>query len=284
MDALVSLHTTEGTDVITALTIIVLSLSIVGGCFLLLFCWYGLPYVIRSLQAKHIRRVCREKGLIVLTYDDGPSENLTSRLLQQLKELDTKATFFVTGEAARERPEGVRAMEAGGHDIGSHSDIHLDSLRSSPLRAISDCTRGIRGLQKLGIHPKYFRPPYGKATTGTIFAARINGCIPVWWTHDSGDTGSVPGRVSTLELLSGRFGSKSRRAKVGDEDLLVARSKPEARAAFLDDLAKEGGVVLFHDSDRGSDLLEELTLTMTREIVERAQESGKTITTLDRVI
>ena len=37
---------------------------------------------------------------------------------EELNELETKATFFVTGEAARARPDGVRAIDAGGHDIG----------------------------------------------------------------------------------------------------------------------------------------------------------------------
>lgn len=261
---------------------LVIVLPIVGFCLLL--GWYATPYVVRSLQARHIHRVCRTKGLIVLTYDDGPSEKLTPRLLEELNELETKATFFVTGEAARARPDGVRAIDAGGHDIGSHSDAHVNAIRSTPWRAISDCIQGIRGLKKLGVNPRFFRPPYGKATLGTLLASHINQCQAIWWTHDSGDTGAPSGRVSTLELLSGRFGGKSRRAGVGDEDLLVARAKPEARAAFLDDLMEEGGVVLMHDTDRGSSVLEDLTLTITREIVERAHASGKTVTTLDQLI
>ena len=261
-----------------------IAIPIVGGVFLLLCAWYLLPYLVRSIQVKRLNTICREKGLIVLTYDDGPSEKLTPRLLEELKSLDVPATFFIPGNSAIARPDGVRAIEDHGHHVGSHSQAHHDVQKCSPWRGILDCVQGIRGLRDIGVHPKFFRPPYGKATLGTVLAARFNRCPAVWWTHDSGDTGAPAGRVSVMDALSSRFGGKARRAGVADQALIEERAKPESRAAFLEDVTTNGGVILFHDSDRGSQVLEDLTIQITRDIVEHARAKGKTLATLDHIL
>ena len=53
----------------------------VGVTGLLLLLWYGIPLLVRSAQIRRIRRNCRKEGLIVLTYDDGPSDGVTRKLL-----------------------------------------------------------------------------------------------------------------------------------------------------------------------------------------------------------
>ena len=247
--------------------------------------WYVVPLVIRSAQLRDLRKICSREGLIVLTYDDGPSEILTGRLLEELDDLGAKATFFVTGISAASRPEGVRALQERGHEVGSHSQQHVNALKSPPWKAGRDCTRGMKALQRLGARPKYYRPPYGNATLGTILASRALKARVVWWTHDSGDTGSVPGRANSLfTAITSRLGGSSRRAFEGDDDLLEQRMQPEARAGFLDEISRDGGVVLFHDSDRGHAALDAYTIQVTREIVERARQSGKTITTMEHVM
>jgi peptidoglycan/xylan/chitin deacetylase (PgdA/CDA1 family) len=251
-----------------------------------LLAWYVVPVLIRAAQVRDIHRICRREGLIVLTYDDGPSENLTQRLLRELDELDAKATFFVTGASAEVRPDEVRALQERGHEVGCHSERHVNALRSLPWKAGGDCKRGMKTLLGLGIRPKYYRPPYGNATLGTILASRACGSQVVWWTHDSGDTGGVPGKAnSLLTAVTSRLGGRGRRALEGDmSGLLEQRLHPEARADFLAELDREGGVVLFHDSDRGLDALDDYTIQVTREIVERARDSGKTITTMEHVM
>jgi peptidoglycan/xylan/chitin deacetylase (PgdA/CDA1 family) len=265
--------------------ILICSLLVVLATIALL-AWYVVPLLIRSAQVKNIRDTCRREGLIVLTYDDGPSEKLTKRLLEELDELDTKVTFFVTGVSAGVRPDDVRALRERGHEVGCHSERHVNALKSLPWKAGRDCSRGMKTLEHLGIKPKFYRPPYGNATLGTILASRSQGSRVVWWTHDSGDTGGVPGKANSLvTAITSRLGGGRRRALEGDESgLLEQRLHPDARAEFLAELDQVGGVVLFHDSDRGHDALDEYTIQVTREIVERARESGKTITTMEHLM
>ncbi len=59
-----------------------------------------------------------------LTFDDGPSEN-TGALLDVLKAYNVRATFFVTGEAARKNPDLIIRIHNEGHSIGNHSNTHV---------------------------------------------------------------------------------------------------------------------------------------------------------------
>ncbi|MDE7016351.1 MAG: N-acetylmuramoyl-L-alanine amidase, partial [Lachnospiraceae bacterium] len=59
-----------------------------------------------------------------LTFDDGPSEENTIRVLEILKDRDIKATFFLVGENVKQYPEIARRIVADGHVIGIHSDTH----------------------------------------------------------------------------------------------------------------------------------------------------------------
>src|SRR5205085_2612676 len=58
---------------------------------------------------------------IALTFDDGPQEKLTPKLLDLLAEHHIKATFFVIGQNAAEYPDIVARAAREGHEIGNHS-------------------------------------------------------------------------------------------------------------------------------------------------------------------
>lgn len=54
-----------------------------------------------------------------------PSD-FTSELLDTLAALKVKATFFVVGGNAQQRPDIIRRMVADGHDVGSHTWSHAN--------------------------------------------------------------------------------------------------------------------------------------------------------------
>src|SRR5215467_6595516 len=56
---------------------------------------------------------------IALTYDDGPNDPHTLRLLDVLAKHNARATFFLIGRYVRQRPEIARAVLAAGHEIGN---------------------------------------------------------------------------------------------------------------------------------------------------------------------
>ena len=59
-----------------------------------------------------------------LTYDDGPSPNLTPQLLDALKALGVHATFFVVGYRLAQNPAIAQRAMAEGHAICLHSYSH----------------------------------------------------------------------------------------------------------------------------------------------------------------
>lgn len=59
-----------------------------------------------------------------LTFDDGPSEENTERVLDILKKRNIKATFFLVGENVERHPEIVRRIVREGHTIGIHCYNH----------------------------------------------------------------------------------------------------------------------------------------------------------------
>ena len=68
---------------------------------------------------------------VVLTFDDGPSPELTPRVLDALAVQCVKANFFLVGEHARAAPDLVRREFAEGHTVGTHSQTHADLAKLS---------------------------------------------------------------------------------------------------------------------------------------------------------
>ncbi|MFL6516342.1 MAG: polysaccharide deacetylase family protein [Chthoniobacterales bacterium] len=102
---------------------------------------------------------------IAMTFDDGPQEKLTPKLLDLLAQHHIKATFFVIGQNAAEHPDIVARAAREGHEIGNHSWSHPDLAKMSDesvrkqLRQTDDAIK-----QATGKRPTLMRPPYGAIT------------------------------------------------------------------------------------------------------------------------
>lgn len=98
---------------------------------------------------------------LALTFDDGPSEPYTRQILDELKRLGVRATFFVIGENAEHHPDLVRRIWEEGHEIGSHTFTHPNMGAVSIRRARLELNATQRILQSiLGRSTLLFRPPY----------------------------------------------------------------------------------------------------------------------------
>jgi len=125
--------------------------------------------------------------LLALTFDDGPSRNITPRILATLKKRNAHATFFELGSCIQGNEDLTKRIYAEGHAIGSHSYNHLSS--ASPEKALSELEK-TRALIKActGHSPQLFRPPYG-ITKGELHKTAIRqGYASVLWTISSADT------------------------------------------------------------------------------------------------
>lgn len=103
-----------------------------------------------------------EKKYIALTFDDGPSDTTSLKVLEKLKKYNAKGSFFlIGGNITPEREYIVREEIIFGCDIENHSLTHSDmrTLDKETIEAeISETTRRIVNIT--GKEPVFFRPPY----------------------------------------------------------------------------------------------------------------------------
>lgn len=74
-----------------------------------------------------------------LTFDDGPSHDITPAVLDILKKENVKATFFVIGTMAEKNPEILKRINKEGHTIAKHTFSHdYNYLYSDPINFLED--------------------------------------------------------------------------------------------------------------------------------------------------
>ena len=162
--------------------------------------------------------------LIALTFDDGPHETVTDRILDILQMRSIRGTFFILGSNAMQNPSVLRRTFAEGHDIGNHTYTHPDLTGLSTREFGAELNATQRMLEaELGIHTTLFRPPFIGASPfevagahRVIEGASSLGYVTVLSGVDSGDWLNL-----TAEALVDRVVSK----------VIAARGK----------------IVLFHD-------------------------------------
>ncbi len=103
---------------------------------------------------------------IALTFDDGPNEKLTPRLLDLLAQHHIHATFFVVGENAAQYPKILQRAVREGHEIGNHSWSHPNFAKISEEAVRSQVKRTEDAITSAtGARPTLLRPPYGSITS-----------------------------------------------------------------------------------------------------------------------
>ena len=83
-----------------------------------------------------------EEKIVFLTFDDGPTQRATPKILDILKEEDVKATFFVIGKYVDRHPEIVKRAYEEGHYIANHGYSHNNfKLYSTSQSFIDEITK-----------------------------------------------------------------------------------------------------------------------------------------------
>src|SRR6478609_10749865 len=140
--------------------------------------WYGRTFTSLPPGTKQI----------ALTYDDGPNDPHTLRLLEVLAKDNVKATFFLIGRYVQQRPDIVREMVKAGHIVGNHTFSHPNLIFASENQTraqLQECQQAI--TQAIGQLSPLFRPPFGGRRPGTLRIARSLGLVPVMWNVSSED-------------------------------------------------------------------------------------------------
>jgi peptidoglycan/xylan/chitin deacetylase (PgdA/CDA1 family) len=169
-----------------------------------------IPRIVRWAYPQLIWQLPAADNTVYLTFDDGPTPDITPRVLDMLSVYGFKATFFLIGKNAVQHSELTGRILNEGHAIGHHSYSHVNGWKTADQHYLSD----VRKAAKV-IPSPLFRPPYGRITRSQITALEQDYKIIMW------------------NVLSGDY----------DRSLI-----PETCAANVLNNLKPGCIVVFHDS------------------------------------
>jgi peptidoglycan-N-acetylglucosamine deacetylase len=142
------------------LIFLALAFAVIGGLFLLRELANSRTY---QAFGEIVPRVNVSQKVVALTFDDGPTQNGTDKLLTELKNLDIRATFFLTGAELEQNPLEGQKIAAAGHEIGNHSYSHVRMFFVTPSFVENEIETTDKFIRATGYQgPIHFRPPYGK--------------------------------------------------------------------------------------------------------------------------
>lgn len=190
------------------------------------------------------------KRVVALTFDDGPNEPSTSKVLSILREEGVKATFFLVGEDVRRYPESARSIVREGHAVGNHSDTHRFAFAlEAAWDQCKDLDRAEATIhQATGVFPRLFRPPQGIRSPWLMTLLKQDSLVMVTWDDAPGDWTHLGARQLA--------------------DRAVAHAHP-------------GAIILLHDGlDNEHGVNRTATISALPEIIHRLKREGYTFVTL----
>lgn len=126
---------------------------------------------------------------VALTFDDGPSQSVTPRVLETLRKYDAKATFYMLGSQVDYYPSIAKMVVDEGHEVGSHTDNHLDLTtigNETIYNELSKANQKIKAATGLD-YIKTVRPPYGAYNQNIVNITSEYHSSIILWSVDSLD-------------------------------------------------------------------------------------------------
>jgi peptidoglycan/xylan/chitin deacetylase (PgdA/CDA1 family) len=144
-----------------------------------------------------------EKGVVYLTFDDGPHPEITEWVVSELGKYGVKGTFFCVGEnVERYREVYGRVLEAG-HSVGNHTYNHLDGLRVG----VREYVANVEAASQV-IAGRLFRAPHGVMRVGQWWELRKRYEV-VWWDIVTRDYSSGVSVEDIVEVVKWNVGAGS---------------------------------------------------------------------------
>ncbi len=163
-----------------------------------------------------------EEKIAYLTFDDGPSSNITPQILQILRNEEIKATFFVLGSRAELYPELVKQAYDEGHYIANHGYSHnYSAIYSSTNSVLDEYNKTENAIRQAVGNENYssylFRFPggsvggkYSKLKKQAIQVLDDSNIAHVDWNALTNDSVGKPTAESIMDNLRATTGEKKR--------------------------------------------------------------------------
>lgn len=155
----------------------------------------------------HVETTSKE---LYLTFDDGPTPQVTEKALELLKRYHAHATFFCLGKNVEEHPSIYQRVLDDGHAVGNHSYDHPDGWKTGPFSYLRNVARA-----SPFVNSALFRPPYGRITPAQVNALKKKFTLVMW------------------DVLSADFDQQK---------------TPEQCLMHVKQNCRPGSIVVFHDS------------------------------------
>lgn len=182
------------------------------------FYWIKTNTIIKRIFSNYIWDIPNRNNKIYLTFDDGPTPEITEWVLEKLDQHNAKATFFCIGKNIEAQPIIFKKIIEKGHAIGNHTFDHLNGWKTTTEDYLNNITLCEQSILNHKMDSKIFRPPYGKINSVQSKKLRRKGYKIIMW-----------------DVLSADFDQSITNEKCLEN--VVANIKP-------------GSIIVFHDSQK----------------------------------
>ena len=147
------------------------------------------PQETQAPAVEHIRKdLDPDKPMVALTFDDGPYDRVTNRIVKVLAKNDSRATFFVVGNRVERYADTMKNAFNKGNQISTHTFDHGDLSKMKKKQIRRELTRAFRVMKKInGEEPTMLRPPYGNVNDKMRRTIKIP---MIYWSVDTEDWAS----------------------------------------------------------------------------------------------
>jgi peptidoglycan-N-acetylglucosamine deacetylase len=191
--------------------------------------WIKTPSIIKKIFSNYVWDIPNDYKKVFLTFDDGPTPEITNWVLNELKKYNAKATFFCIGKNIKNNSEIFQNILNNGHSIGNHTNNHLNGWKTNYETYLDNVQKALinflnNNSQIYNENSQLFRPPYGKITPIQSKKLRKLGYKIIMWN-----------------VLSADF----------DQNI-----SPEECLKNVINNIKSGSIIVFHDSQKAFKNLE----------------------------
>lgn len=151
--------------------------------------WYesAIGYPMKSDDPK-----AADLKVAMLTFDDGPTKDVTPQILDVLKREKIRAIFFVTGYGIEQAPDVLKRIKDEGHIIAVHTMTHPDLATLSQAEQRKEIEPLMAKIKELtGVTPTYIRPPFGSYNKDLLALCKELGLTVTTWSNGSLDWDGV---------------------------------------------------------------------------------------------
>ena len=176
------------------------------------------PTILPFLFPNVVHRIPNIYNKIFLTFDDGPTPEITEFTLDTLNKFNAKASFFCVGKNVVEHPTIFKKLMANGHTIANHTFDHLNGLKTNTNVYLNNIFEARKHIPS-----DLFRPPYGQIKFSQFRSLKKDY------------------KIVMFDILAGDFDQKL---------------QPEKCLHNLLKYAKVGSIIVLHDSVKAAKTLQ----------------------------